>query len=222
MNQENVLLAFGLTLLAGLSTGIGSGLAFFTKRTNVKFLSVALGFSAGVMIYISLVDIFAKARLSLAGVYGETKGSWVTVAAFFGGIFLIAAIDRLVPSGENPHEARTVEEMECQGKHPCVKRLLRSVGVLVLIHMNIHKFFLVVSQYRRMIKEKRYCMHYYVIKIQGIVLLKLLLIKLVHLSNNTQPVVSLISLYKPVRLHKLVFLPCLSRSGQTLPGRAYH
>ena len=61
----NLVLAFGLTLLAGLSTGVGSTLAFYTKQTNTKFLSAALGFSAGVMIYVSLIEIFAKARYSL-------------------------------------------------------------------------------------------------------------------------------------------------------------
>lgn len=54
--------AFGLTLFAGLSTGIGSALAFFTRRTNEKFLSVALGFSAGVMIYVSMIEIFLKPK----------------------------------------------------------------------------------------------------------------------------------------------------------------
>jgi ZIP family zinc transporter len=37
-------------------------LAFFTKTTNTKFLSVSLGFSAGVMIYVSMVEIFFKAK----------------------------------------------------------------------------------------------------------------------------------------------------------------
>ncbi len=41
---ETILIAFGLTLFAGLSTGIGSGLAFFAKKTNTKFLSLSLGF----------------------------------------------------------------------------------------------------------------------------------------------------------------------------------
>src|SRR5690554_1396417 len=107
--DENVLLAFGLTLLAGLSTGIGSLLAVFTKRTNTRFLSAALGFSAGVMIYVSMIEIFAEARESLIAEMGVTKGSWVTVASFFAGIFVIAVIDRLVPAEENPHETRKVE-----------------------------------------------------------------------------------------------------------------
>ena len=49
MNINELLLPFGLTLFAGLSTGIGSAIAFFAKTTNTKFLSISLGFSAGVM-----------------------------------------------------------------------------------------------------------------------------------------------------------------------------
>ena len=113
--NENVLFAFGLTLFAGLSTGIGSALAFFSKRTNTKFLSIALGFSAGVMLYVSFVEIFGKARDSLAVEFGMIGGTWYTVTAFFGGIFLIALIDKLVPSFENPHEIRNVEEMAENG-----------------------------------------------------------------------------------------------------------
>ena len=115
--SENVLIAFGLTLFAGLSTGIGSALAFFTKRTNVRFLSFALGFSAGVMIYVSFVEIFFKAKDSLVVALGEVKGTWLTVAAFFGGILLIGIIDKLIPSFENPHEIRNIEEMAIEYHH---------------------------------------------------------------------------------------------------------
>ncbi|MCF8328643.1 MAG: zinc transporter ZupT, partial [Bacteroidales bacterium] len=66
--------AFALTLFAGLSTGIGSALAFFTKKTNEKFLAVALGFSAGVMIYVSMIEIFVKAKDSLVEGLGLETG----------------------------------------------------------------------------------------------------------------------------------------------------
>ena len=111
MNLDNVLLAFGLTLVAGLSTGIGSCIALFAKRTDTRFLSVALGFSAGVMIYVSMVDIFFTAQESLVNELGKNLGSWITVISFFAGIALIALIDRLVPSEENPHEYRKVGEI---------------------------------------------------------------------------------------------------------------
>lgn len=85
--DDNVLLALGLTLFAGLATGIGSLIAFFTTRTNKKFLSIALGFSAGVMIYVSLVEIFVKAKDALVNVHGNTKGYWLTLAGFLAGCY---------------------------------------------------------------------------------------------------------------------------------------
>lgn len=112
MPLQNVLIAFGLTLFAGLATGIGSALAFFAKRTNARFLSGALGFSAGVMIYVSMIEIFIKAKDSLTAELGDTKGYWVTTIAFFAGMLLIGLIDKFVPSFENPHEARDIEEMQ--------------------------------------------------------------------------------------------------------------
>ncbi|MGI6537658.1 MAG: zinc transporter ZupT [Caldicoprobacterales bacterium] len=112
MMHENLLFAFLLTLLAGLSTGIGSAIAFFTKKTNTRFLSVALGFSAGVMVYISFVEIFAEASQTLKAELGNTKGSWIAIIAFFFGIFLIAMIDKLVPDYENPHETKRVEAIK--------------------------------------------------------------------------------------------------------------
>lgn len=109
--MENVIIALGLTVFAGLSTGIGSGLAFFAKRTNYRFLSVATGFSAGVMLYVSFVEILFKGEEALVEVYGDVGGGWINAASFFGGIALIAVIDRLIPSAENPHEVHTKAEL---------------------------------------------------------------------------------------------------------------
>ncbi|HON57416.1 MAG TPA: ZIP family metal transporter, partial [bacterium] len=100
---NKIILAFLLTLIAGLSTGIGSALAFFTKSTNKKFLSVALGVSAGVMIYVSFVEILNKSKELLTAEFGALKGEIFTILAFFSGIFFIAVIDKFVPSFENPH-----------------------------------------------------------------------------------------------------------------------
>ena len=135
--NENVILAFALTALAGFSTGIGSAIAFFSKRTNWAFLSVSLGFSAGVMIYVSLVEIFAKARDALAEVHGHEGGTWITVGAFFGGILVIAIIDRLIPAYENPHEAHAIEEMQQTVVRQ--KRLIR-MGAVTALAIGIHNF----------------------------------------------------------------------------------
>ncbi len=113
--MENVLFALGLTLLAGMATGIGSFIAFFTRRTNYRFLSIATGFSAGVMLYVSFVEIFFKGAESLTQAYGDYWGHWVNAAAFFGGMLLIGLIDNLIPSAENPHETHSKEEMRPLG-----------------------------------------------------------------------------------------------------------
>lgn len=137
METGNFWFAFGLTLFAGLSTGIGSGLAFFTKSTNTRFLSISLGFSAGVMIYVSFVEILQKARISLIPAYGEKMAAWYSVLAFFGGILLIALIDKLIPSQENPHEVRKVEEVDLSNKKDA--KLVR-MGLFTALAIAIHNF----------------------------------------------------------------------------------
>ena len=131
----NVLLAFGLTAVAGLSTGIGSVIALFAKKTSTKFLAVSLGFSAGVMIYVSMIEIFAKAKDSLSAALGEKNGAIATVAAFFGGMLLIGLIDRLIPKKDNPHEIQKPDEepQKSSGK------LMRG-GLLTALAIAIHNF----------------------------------------------------------------------------------
>jgi ZIP family zinc transporter len=136
--MENFLFAFGLTIFAGLATGVGSALAVFAKRTNTKFLSVSLGFSAGVMIYVSMIEIFVKAKDSLVAELGLKGGAWVTVLAFFGGMGFIAIIDKLIPSHENPHEMYKIEDMESKEKRSKAK-LLR-MGLFTAMAIAIHNF----------------------------------------------------------------------------------
>lgn len=131
----DIFYAFLLTLIAGLCTGIGSCIAFFTKHTNRKFLSISLGFSAGVMIYVSMIEIFVKAQNSLVAELGERLGSWVTVIAFFGGMLLIAIIDKLVPSEKNPHEPKVLEDSEADKN----TKLMR-MGIFTAVAISIHNF----------------------------------------------------------------------------------
>lgn len=139
MNQSNVLFAFALTLFAGLSTGIGSAMAFFAKRTNTRFLSGSLGFSAGVMIYVSLVEIFVKARTSLSAELGNTTGYWVTTFCFFGGIAFIAIIDKFIPSFENPHELKSIEDISKTNLSKTDGNLYR-MGLFSALAIAIHNF----------------------------------------------------------------------------------
>lgn len=137
METGNVLFALGLTLFAGLSTGIGSIMSFLSKKFNPKFLALSLGFSAGVMIYVSLIEIFAKAKDSLSAAHGESIGHIYTVLAFFGGIAIIALIDRLIPSYENPHEISNINvnkvSVENSGK-------LKRMGMFSALAIAIHNF----------------------------------------------------------------------------------
>ncbi|WP_303865124.1 zinc transporter ZupT [Alkalibaculum bacchi] len=144
MDFNNVIFAFGLTVFAGLSTGIGSLLALFTKRTNYKFLSLALGFSAGVMVYISMIEILPESRAYLTRELGSELGPWVSVASFFAGILIIAIIDKLVPTEDNPHEPHIAEEIKMveyinqHDKHSNHK--LKRIGVLTALAIAIHNF----------------------------------------------------------------------------------
>ncbi len=126
----------GLTLFAGLATGIGSCIAFFFKHTNRRFLAFSLGLSGGVMVYISLVELLASSHAALDKLYGHPRGAAYASLAFFGGIAVAMLIDRLVPSYENPHEVRAIEEMD----HPRHRdKLLRS-GLLFALAIGIHNF----------------------------------------------------------------------------------
>ena len=108
--MRDVWLAFGLTLFAGMATAIGSIIAFTAKRTNYRVLSVATGFSAGVMLYVSFVEIFFKGVESLVERFGEVGAHWVNAGSFFGGMLLIGLIDNLIPAAENPHEIHSEAE----------------------------------------------------------------------------------------------------------------
>ncbi|RJR33023.1 MAG: zinc transporter ZupT [Desulfobacteraceae bacterium] len=110
--MKEIWIAMGLTLFAGMATGVGSAIAFMAKRSDYRFLSVATGFSAGVMLYVSFVEIFFKGVESLVGHYGEYWGHWVNAAAFFGGILVISVIDNLIPAARNPHETHAEEEIK--------------------------------------------------------------------------------------------------------------
>ncbi|AGT05401.1 putative divalent heavy-metal cation transporter [Corynebacterium glutamicum MB001] len=137
MDTSTVLFAFGLTLFAGLATGIGGLIAVARKTVTEGFLAGSLGFSVGVMLYVSFVEILPGAFDELTSVWGEKGGSWAAVIGFFGGIALIAIIDRLVPTAINPHEPSTVggavEGFERRNR-------MMKMGVLTALAIAIHNF----------------------------------------------------------------------------------
>ena len=137
MDQSHLLYALLLTFAAGLSTGIGSLIGFFAKTSHGKFLSYSLGFSAGVMIYVSLVEIFAKARQSFTQHSGSSYGYLWTFLFFMAGILLIAVIDKLIPSYENPHEPRGIKDLSPEAKKT---HRLHRMGIFAALAIAIHNF----------------------------------------------------------------------------------
>ncbi|MEA4822634.1 MAG: zinc transporter ZupT [Clostridiaceae bacterium] len=125
-----------LTTFAGLSTGIGGLFVLIKKDINPRFLSLSLGFSAGVMVYISMTEMMTEARCLLTSAFDTKPGTAFTAIAFFGGMLLIGLIDRLVPDSTNPHELSHVNTSdEANFKH----KLMRS-GILTAIAIAIHNF----------------------------------------------------------------------------------
>lgn len=139
MGVDSWIIALSLSLFAGLATGLGGLLVLVFRATNRKFLSYALGLSAGIMIYISFMEIMPHAKTHLIQSMGNTASGWVALAAFFGGIALIAAIDKLIPVAENPHEMHSIEEADsCEmpvGSHKLLK-----TGLLTALAITIHNF----------------------------------------------------------------------------------
>lgn len=140
--MDPVLFAFLVTLAAGLCTGIGSAIAFFTGHTNRAFLSVALGFSAGVMIYVSFVEILPKATDALFEQNGsQLRSIVIATIGFFAGMLMIAIIDKLIPRFANPHEGLSVELMENPAEREEIERRinLRRTGVFVALAVGDRK-----------------------------------------------------------------------------------
>jgi ZIP family zinc transporter len=138
LSATGILIALGLTIFAGLSTGIGGLIVLLFKKPNPKALSVSLGLSAGVMVYISFVELLSESNKQLVADYGTSTGGWLSLAAFFGGIFLIAIIDKLIPVQENPHEYSGSEGLDYSGLKGDQK--LFRVGVFTALIIAIHNF----------------------------------------------------------------------------------
>ena len=126
--------AFMLALLAGLSTGIGGGISLAAGRDSRGFLGVSLGFSAGVMIYVSLVEILLKAQEALSAELGAQPGGWTTAAGLFGGMTFIALVERFIPSTP---DARMLKRAQCDDAWPA--ELMR-MGAFTALAIALHNF----------------------------------------------------------------------------------
>lgn len=128
--EQNALYALGLTLIAGAATGVGALAALFAKKENTKVLAASLGFSAGVMIFVSMVEIFSKARNYISASVGDKTGYLYAVIAFFAGVVIICVIDWLVPSAEGDIGNLTSNRSES----------LSRMGIFMALALGIHNF----------------------------------------------------------------------------------
>ncbi len=135
--MDNILMAFIFTACAGLATAIGGLVVIFAKKNNTKVLSFSLGFSAGVMIFVALTEIYPKALESISMEYPDKTATLITAVAFFGGIGIIAIIDRFTPESINPHEIKDSAKVKSSNEKN--KGLLK-MGMFTALAIAIHNF----------------------------------------------------------------------------------
>ena len=142
--MNGIISALILILIAGAATGIGGALVLFKKKISSDFLAGALGLSAGVMIFISMAEMFPESQEMIAGT-GLTHGEAFVLVAFFVGMGLITLIDFAIPEYENPHEApglsldsktAAVGMLEQTGNEKAMHRL----GLLSALAIAVHNF----------------------------------------------------------------------------------
>ncbi len=133
--ESHIWFAFLLTLFAGLSTGVGGAVALFRKNNDHKFLSFSLGLSAGVMLYVSFVEILSKSVDSLTPIYGEQLGYGLSILGFFVGIGIIILIDKFIPSMNEPKG----ESLDTDTGNLKQQSLMR-MGVFTALAIAIHNF----------------------------------------------------------------------------------
>lgn len=126
--DQTIFTALLLSFLAGAATAVGGALAFVIKRENLSVLSLGLGFSAGVMIYVSFMEILPHATHSLAGLYGAKPGAWLSTGIFFTGIVIAWLIDTLLPS--HHVEQHTLDK----------SAKLKHLGMFTALALAIHNF----------------------------------------------------------------------------------
>ncbi|EBV3600043.1 zinc transporter ZupT, partial [Salmonella enterica subsp. enterica serovar Virchow] len=142
----DVLVALSITVGAGLATVLGSALVIFADRTHTRLLAFGLAFSAGAMVYVSLVEIFVKSHAAFANAMPDKQAYAYATLWFFVGAAALIAIDRFIP---NPHPAMD-EETAKEAAHDGVARagltlvdrnremMLKRVGLLAALAITAH------------------------------------------------------------------------------------
>ena len=128
---SNVWFALLLSTLAGLSTTIGSLLALFVRKPGSRLMTLTLGFSGGVMILVSFVELLP------GGI--DAIGFAPANLAFFGGMMAMYLIDVLIPHDYMAEHHHTETGTEDDQDAALKSRLLKT-GLFVALGLGIHNF----------------------------------------------------------------------------------
>jgi len=124
---------------AGMATGMGGLLVLLFKKTDTRVLSAMLGFSAGVMVYVSFIELFPEAEAILRSTHGEQRGRILTVLSFFFGIVLTALIDELIPEPGYPSASQGARAEGFRRRAPDFGRLYKT-GLFTAMAVTVHNF----------------------------------------------------------------------------------
>lgn len=146
---KTYLLALILSTLAGLSTILGGVVTFFIKKDSLKLLSFGLGLSAGVMLFISLADLYPEAQEMIKNQMGESF-LWLTVVSFAFGILVAVLIDYFIPDHiqENMFDKQIGANEQNIDSTDCVKDenaiisigKIKKAGITTAIVVAVHNF----------------------------------------------------------------------------------
>lgn len=128
----NYKIALLMTFLAGMATVVGGCFTFFIKRTNIKALSIGLGFSAGVMIFLSFTEILQGAKALLIKFF-PIHTDWLVFVGFILGIAVAVLIDYFMP---DHIEDDLFKAQDNCGHHHKIKR----AGIFTAVAICIHNF----------------------------------------------------------------------------------
>lgn len=142
--MNGIFTALLLTLVAGSATGIGGAMVLFKKKLSSNFLAGALGLSAGVMLFISLAELYPEAQSGIIANGAGIHAKAFVLIAFFIGMGIITLIDFLIPEHENPHEAPGLSLGDKTAAVDVLQHTdntaLKKLGIMSALAIAVHNF----------------------------------------------------------------------------------
>jgi ZIP family zinc transporter len=128
-----------LSTMAGLSTAVGSLIAMFSKRDDTRFLSLSLGFSAGVMVTVSFAELLPEAQENLCAAYGA-RGAVLALLSLTAGIAAAAIIDLAIPEHGAGHGVERKVKVNAQGNQSSASAAMMHMGIVTAVAITVHNF----------------------------------------------------------------------------------